>query len=256
MINRLAVILIGQYRTWPICSKYLIEFFKDKATKIDYFFVTWDTTSIYSNGVWTESTIEVTDEKITKFFDKDQTVICKVLPDIPEIHTYYRMAYLSLEANKLKKEFEINNNFIYDQVVETRPDMYLRSYPWGGLEYKWPLCNDYEYNGGEISNIGHRDLFMPDCYIRTNSPTHDILSQRINDFDVSNAYKKKILNHQYRHGHHAMLAKFLLIRNIKKINCRYPDYIFDTVIRSTEMDNINLDDLSLDEIVNLNTRFY
>jgi hypothetical protein len=256
MISRLAVILIGQYRTWPICSKYLLNFFEDKAEQTDYFFVTWDKTNTYSDGVWSDLVVDVTEEQITKFFNKDQKVTCMVLPDIPEVHTYYRMAYLSREANKLKKDFESKNNFVYDQVVETRPDMYLRSYPRGGLECKWPLCNDYEYNGGEILNVNTRDLFMPDCYLRTNSATHDILSQRINDFDIKYAFQKKILNQTYRSGHHAMLAKFLLDNNIKKINHIYPDYIFDTVIRSTAMVDVNLDDLSLDEIVSLNTRFH
>jgi len=234
----------------------LLNFFEDKAEQVDYFFVTWDKTETYIKGIWTAPIVTVTDEKIIEFFNEDQTVICKVLPDIPEIHTYYRMAYLSREANKLKKDVESKNNFVYDQVVETRPDMYLRSYPKGGLECKWPQCNDYEYNGGEISNIGHRDLFMPDCYIRTNSSTHDILSQRINDFDMSHAFKKKLLNQPYRNGHHAMLAKFLLDHNIKKINCTYPDYIFDTVIRSTAMKHANLDGLSLNEIVSLNVRLH
>ena len=254
MINRLAVILIGQYRTWPICSKYLLNFFEDKAKQVDYFFVTWDKTPDL-NDITLKSTVTVTNKDITDFI-QNQKITYKILPDIPNVHTFYRMAYLSRAANKLKKEVEHQNNFVYDQVVETRPDIYLRSYPKGGLECKWPSCQDFEYSGGEITNIGHRDLFMPDCYLRTNSFTHDILSQRINVIDVKLSFQRKIITKDYRNDHHAMIAKFLLDNNIKKFGCPYPDFEFDTVIRNNEMSNVNLDDLTLDEIVSLNTRHY
>ena len=254
MINRLAVILIGQYRTWPICSKYLLNFFEDKAKQVDYFFVTWDKTPDL-NDITAKSTVNVTNKDITDFI-QNQKITYKILADIPNIHTFYRMAYLSRAANELKKEVEHQNNFVYDQVVETRPDIYLRSYPKGGLECKWPSCQDFEYSGGEITNIGHRDLFMPDCYLRTNSFTHDILSQRINEFDVSQSFQKHIFDKDYRNGHHAMLAKFLLDNNIQRIYSNYPDYEFDTVIRNNEMSNVNLDELTLDEIVSLNRRYH
>lgn len=256
MILRLAVILIGQYRTWPICSKYLLNFFEDKAEQIDYFFVTWNKTSTYFNGQWSESTVDVTDNDITRFFGNGQKLTYKILPDIQNIHTYYRMAYLSGEANKLKKDAESSDNFIYDQVVETRPDMYLRSYPKGGLECKWSSCQDFEYNGGEITNIGHRDLFMPDCYLRTNSLTHDIVSQRINELNIELSFQRKIINKDYRNDHHAMLAKFLLDHKIQRIQSRYPDFEFDTVIRNPKLIDINLDELTLPEIVSLNARLY
>ena len=256
MINRLAVILIGQYRTWPICSKYLLNFFEDKANRVDYFFVTWDKTSVYVNGAWSDPVIKVTYDQLSEFFDKDQNVWYKIISDIPNIHTYYRMAYLSREANKLKQEIESQNNFVFDQVVETRPDMYFRSYPKGSLESKWLICGDYQYSGGEITNIGHRDLFMPDCYLRTNSFTHNILSQRIDKIDVKQSFQKHIFDKDYRNGHHAMLAKFLLDNNIQRIYSNYPDYEFDTVIRNNEMSNVNLDELTLDEIVSLNRRYH
>ena len=51
-----------------------------------------------------------------------------------------------------------------------------------------------------------------------------------------------------------MIAKFLLDNNIKKFECPYPDFEFDTVIRNPKMIDIDLDALTLPEIVSLNVK--
>ena len=41
-MKRLAVLLVGEYRTWPISSTAIFNFFNNRAEQIDYYFVTWD----------------------------------------------------------------------------------------------------------------------------------------------------------------------------------------------------------------------
>ena len=74
-------------------------------------------------------------------------------------------------------------NFIYDQVVETRPDVYLRRQPKG--IHPWFSCNDFEYEGGrpfadDGSGYTNGFLTMADHYWRTNSYTNDIILQLTN----------------------------------------------------------------------------
>ena len=41
-MKRLAVLLVGEYRTWPIASAAIFNFFNNRAEQIDYYFVTWN----------------------------------------------------------------------------------------------------------------------------------------------------------------------------------------------------------------------
>jgi len=39
-MKRLAVLLVGEYRTWPIASAAIFNFFNNRAEQVDYYFVT------------------------------------------------------------------------------------------------------------------------------------------------------------------------------------------------------------------------
>jgi len=107
--KRIAVCFYGQVRFYEglnsLYSKWndLFENFK-----IDFFISTWD---------------DMDKEKITlnfrktRFFDHDK--ITKGW----EIGNTRKMAYLFSNAVRLKQEYELENNFKYDVVVKTRPDV-------------------------------------------------------------------------------------------------------------------------------------
>ena len=113
MINRLAVILIGQYRTFDITHKYLFEFFKTKAHQVDYYFVTWPTSGGHNTRYY-EELANITDHNITQYFSNEHLAGYAIVNDIPKKHTYYRMAYLLREGLKLKQQSETTNQFVYD----------------------------------------------------------------------------------------------------------------------------------------------
>jgi hypothetical protein len=269
MIFRLAVILIGQYRTWPVCSKYLQNFFRNKAHQVDYYFVTWDTTQIwktkYSALKWVKDRIPVKESDIVTYFDSDSNLIkCSVLPDIEHWHSYYRMAYLSREANKLKCQHEQSLGFVYDQVVETRPDIYIRSY---ADKKAWDSCSDLEYAGSPIYSNDPQNggpLIMGDLYIRSNSKTNDILSQRIDHCDTLLAGTSP-----HGQGHHQTLVNYILKNNIQLVNKGHApgnspdligldhfdnstDYSFAMPIRSLDLKNIDLEKLTAKELFEIN----
>lgn len=256
MIDKLAVILAGEYRTWPKVSKYIFNFFTCRAKQVDYFFVTWN----LSAG----QIIEDTD--VTSYF-KDQNLIrYGIFHDNEKKHTYYKQTFLAKIGNIFKKEHEFNNNFVYDQVVVTRPDFYFRK-----NVIDWEICPDFYYQIGPITkeldnnSVGPEKYYpwIQDVYVRSSSATDDILSQKY-FFEYQNFFSNntKFTTMAIILGHHHMLAKFLMERNLLPLsyyltqkNKPYPfrqDYESEHAIRSYhEFDNIDLDTISLHELTTL-----
>lgn len=241
MIDRMAVILIGQYRTFAITSRYLFEFFASKAHTVDYYFVTWPTSGGHNTRYY-EPLVRINDGDITKFFDQAHLVDYRIVPDIPKKHTYYRMAYLSRIGQKLKKQTEQKEHFVYDQVVETRPDVYLRQ-PYSG---EWELCGPLEYGGHPIE-IKNGHAFTDDCYIRSDSATHDIISNRLSEFDNDEINRPRLADSEkYGYDHHTRFAEWLMKNNINRIATK--DYAFINVVRNPKLINIDLNQLSADQL--------
>jgi hypothetical protein len=241
MINRLAVMLVGQYRTFAVTHRYLFEFFETKAHHVDYYFITWAVTGGHNTRYY-EEPVAITKDDITKYFADEKLVDYQIVDDIPKKHTYYRMAYLSKIGIRLKREEECRNHFIYDQVVETRPDIYLRQ----DLNLEWPVCGPLEYGGHRVETInGH--LFMDDCYIRTDSATHNIVADRISKFDREEMYRPRLaFADQYEYDHHSRYADWLVTHNIKRIEIT--DYAFINVVRDPRLAGVDLNSMSSDEI--------
>lgn len=238
MIKKLAVLLIGQYRSWPTVSKYMLKFFEHRAITVDYFFVTWERD-------WLDQ--PVTTDKILDNFDHYAATI-KIVPNVSETNSFYRAAYLAKQANLLKKQKELNENFIYDQVVETRHDMYLRK-----NNFPWIHCNDYEYNIGDISARDTASkinpLVIPDLYIRTNSFTNDILSNRYVKSRLLTTNMVTTFNDQsdikFLDNHH-LLADYLMENRLVQIWAKNHDYSFALNVRKDP--GVDLDSVPLNQV--------
>lgn len=170
-IYKLAVILVGEFRTWAKASKYLFNFFDQRADQVDYFFVTWNVSS------QTGELTNIGPQDIIAPFDNHNKnlVSFQILEPIGRHRTtFYNQAYLAKVGNLLKKKHELANNFVYDQVVETRPDCYFRT-----TDTPWKLCKDFEFEAdGYPRGWDSGMLGMTDVYIRTSSATNDILADR------------------------------------------------------------------------------
>ena len=206
-IKTLAVLVAGEYRTWQSSAKYLFKLFQDRADKVDYFFATWNT----SDGR------PVTRADVQEPFDQfNITLVGQIVSQQigRKVSTFYNQAYLAKYVNILKREHEIKNNFVYDQVVETRPDIYMRP-----NSRDWIMMNDYEVcNCGSTitSSMGFPEI--DDVYYRSTSFTNDIIANRY--------WHRKPANHyvhigngeiQNWHNHHCMIMEYFNSNGIKFI---------------------------------------
>lgn len=236
-IKTLAVLVAGEYRTWSSTAKYLFKLFHDRAERVDYFFVTWDT----SQGQ------PVTRDSVQEPFDRfgKNLVAQAVLPQIGrKVSTFYNQAYLAKFVNILKREHELKHNFVYDQVVETRPDIYMRP-----NSRDWIIMNDFE-----VCNCGHlmeSSLGFPeidDVYYRSNSFTNDIIANRY--------WHRKPANHytnigsgaiQNWHNHHCMIMEYFNLNGIKFVTSMRDFVSPHIAVRSHAID-VDFDQGDLEEL--------
>lgn len=209
-MKTLAVLLAGEFRTWEKCSQYMFRFFDVQAPqfdRIDYFFATWATSSDMPGVTITDNDVR------SKFSEHGKNLVAFniVQPIGRKSSTFYNQAYLAKMVNIRKRENEIMHNFVYDQVVETRPDIYMRSakLPWRLMrDYEVCNCNHYNKNSAGFNEID-------DVYYRTNSFTNDIIANRY-------WYRKPRENYVHIgmgaihnwHNHHCMIAEYLTLNAI------------------------------------------
>lgn len=224
-ISRAAVLVAGDFRTWPRASQYIFDYVDDICQQADYYFATWSTTRDYwYPQMHSEKTQRnVTDHDIkTKFIENNKTLINFVIvTDRPAVFygTNYLQSYLANRANLLKRRYELDNGFVYDQVLEIRPDLYI-----------------YDSNKENITNLKDfellmdvtRDVLVPgsqlfpeaiDFYYRTNSLTSDIMCNR---FFYQKSLHVEFYRTQYDHWplpihNHTILADYVLVRRLHSI---------------------------------------
>ena len=205
MSNRLAVIIVGELRTWERCAPYTLTLFDNVDYQVDYFFSTW-TVNVTDTGPQ-----PVTEQHIlAPFQHKNLNCVYSLHEPIgTKVTTYYNKAYLSKMGNILKRQKEIEENFVYDQVVEIRPDVYYRPH-W---KFFKTIVNESELliDGGFFMSH-HNYPGVGDVYYRSTSLTNDIMSNRY--------YHRKSHSHysymhntgclEKFHNHHLILADYIL----------------------------------------------
>jgi hypothetical protein len=252
--NRIAVVLAGELRTWETASKYLFNFFDSLADNVDYFFVTWNVSS------QTGELINITDQDVVPPFQQynKNIVAYKILEPIGKHKTtFYNQAWLSKVGNILKRKHEAENNFIYDQVIETRPDCYFRGYDskaYTSNTLNLSQCGNFEYEGDLpfVNNLNHDFFGIADVYFRFDSLTSDIFAERYY-FSKSSDMNRSI---KYTHGgfdnHHLTMIEFLYKRMMKPCtNRKQSDFQFFCCIRPSFPKDLDLDTLppmKLDEM--------
>lgn len=247
MIDRLAVVIAGELRTWNKISDYIFSSFRNKAKQVDYFFVTWDTSG----------DISIVPDNITTNFHNENLIGYKIVKNISETHTFYRQQYLIKIGNILKQEHELANNFIYNQVVVTRPDVFLKDHE----ESQWTNCPDFIYSvDWALPSLVNENFtsICDDLYYRSNSLTDDVLS--VKGYKDLYTFEHKlefmsILYTQYR-DNHSLFAKFCddhqLIQLKKYLDSLDSDFKNYVIIRSDHnIDNIDLNTIDNDKLLHL-----
>jgi hypothetical protein len=259
MSSRIAVLLCGDIRTWNQAAEYVFNYVEYQSKSVDYYFVTWSTTSDYwyNEEIRTTTTKSVTVDDVVNKFNGRNLINYKIL-DINTVPnhrlTYYYRAHLAKLANILKRRHELDNNFVYDQVFELRPDLYIPKPDNTPID-----CGDFEYVTAPIYSHLCELHSMPDLYLRSNSFTNDIIADRIN-YSIL-AQVKKFQNLKGSSGEyepmpstrdpHWLLLSFLYSRRLIQLDST--EGVYATALRPTFPDNLY--ELTIEEIRDLSKKY-
>lgn len=106
--EKIAVVLIGEWRTGSVVAKYTHKFFDAMAKNVDFYIVTYDNVTL-------ETILESYPQAVVELISREQN-------DAWPREVFLRRAALCSQALKL-----IGDKLTeYNQVVETRPDLYMR----------------------------------------------------------------------------------------------------------------------------------
>jgi hypothetical protein len=210
-LGKLAVLVCGEFRTWSRASKYIFDYADSLSSDVDYYFASWET----SLGN------RITDENITEEFIKYNKNLIKyqIVQSIDWQHSsYYYQSYLAKLADIMKRRYEIDNNIIYDQVIEIRPDLYIERGTSSAIKLGDFECLLYIENNGTVEFPGATDL----CY-QSSSFGSDVITNRYY------YQKSKIMDHirEYKHWelpfhNHQILSDYLYARRMKIIDTSRP----------------------------------
>ena len=249
-IGRIAVLICGEYREWSRTAKYIFDMAEAYSNDVDYYFATWNV----SKNLLTSTSQIIVDADVTSAFENRKLISYKIV-DIETVKkfntTFLYQAHLAKIANILKRRHEIDNDFVYDQVIEIRPDFYVPK-----LKTEVRGCYDFEFVGAsDIYYINNTPLITDTCF-RTNSFGNDVIANRIKHHKVLDS--KPIISSRYdlflRNNHHWILLDYLTSKRMY-LQQDYPyDLGFSSVVRPNWPD-VDFNSLSFSEIQQLDNEW-
>jgi len=178
---RIAVCLSGQLRNWKIGrdnQKWFWTTPNYEEVEVDYFVHTWDY-SMDRVGVsqpYVER--EITQEEFkefTEFFDTKKSKMESLrTTDFYHNDHWSSLFYSFAQSVMMKREYELENNFEYDLVIKSRPDVCFNPRHFCSLPSVISNNVLYTTHGGEMSMEFNMYNFN-DCVFYGNSYTMDLL---------------------------------------------------------------------------------
>lgn len=232
---RLAVLICGDFRAWPQASKYIFRYAEGLADTVDYYFVTWDSTQ---DSWWPKpkNIRTVTSNDITNTFSGRSLIDYRLVTQesIPKYSvTFYYVSYLAKIANVMKRQHELNHNMVYDQVLEIRPDLYIRGEVDDEITQLEP-ADDFEIiSAGRFVNFHHPTIpSNVDFKYVTNSFGNDIMSCR-DGYKKQHTIMQSVLVRRPEYMPHTIMCNHWLIL----------DYIQSRRLIEREFANLNTVDI-------------
>lgn len=158
------------------------------AKTVDYYFYTWDENGYYDRKV-SPRNIEIYFGKMLKKYEIVDT------SSLDSKNKIYRLSYLAKKAQLAKQQVEQDEGFVYDYVVETRPDLYLGYMHPNRLKYSNLSSDEIVLDGALASSDfdtyqwtkwtasdGLGAFSMGHWYARMTSETYDRFSDRADFF--------------------------------------------------------------------------
>tara|TARA_X000001036_G_C20690094_1_gene809081 strand:- start:632 stop:1315 length:684 start_codon:yes stop_codon:yes gene_type:complete len=119
-MNRIAVCISGEMRYWEVVS-HIYE-----SWNVDFFISTWDTTNRNKNNYPYKfhGNSNINNDLLRTLNPKKYDFLSRKIEDRIKFNLpkYY---YLIYRCNLLKTQYELEQNFVYDCVLVTRPDVHL-----------------------------------------------------------------------------------------------------------------------------------
>jgi hypothetical protein len=238
-LNRVAVLLAGDFRSWPRAAEYIFAFAERQAITVDYYFATWTTTQDfwYTTNISATKKRLVTKYNITCEFAKHNKNLInfQLVNQIKQPNTitkctdvtFYYQTYLAKLAGLMKRRYELDNNFVYDQVFEMRPDLYIYD------EVNSPLkLADFEWSGKlSYDTFRHHETQWPvaptaqDLYYQANSFGNDVLAERY--YYRKSIEYTRVCNDNYRQitfsNNHWVLFDYSYLRRLQPVALTHPN---------------------------------
>lgn len=203
MHNRVAVLVAGELRYWDKTAPTIVNAFDKYGNTVDYYIAAWSSSACPVYGeAFNPVTTAVTSEYVLSHFPSNK-VECFVVSDQISAKlksTYDKQSYLAKVANTIKNRRELADNFVYDLVVEVRPDLYIIDFP------EPPLLANFEFATTSSHTPQHVLRNAEDVFCVTDSVTNDIMTARgmFNKIELAHTVA---VNSMFSHGHWR-IAKF------------------------------------------------
>lgn len=190
---RVAVCLSGQLRQWEMAKENQKWFWEScigtEVKEVDYFIHTWNYSGDREGVSQPYITRDVSQEEFDNVVDwykpKKYFLDDKKQNYFYESDHWSSLFYSMAQSIMLKREYEIENNFEYDVVIKSRPDVVfdpIYHFSWEHLENNIL----YTTHGGNMEHeFGMYNV--NDCVFYSNSYTMDLVSQMY-------SYRQKMLD--------------------------------------------------------------
>ena len=188
---RLAVCLSGQLREWEACYQNQMLFWNSSGYEVDYFIHTWDYSADRTGVSKPYEYRDITEEEFEDLIDVYEPKKSIIESKKPQDHyrgDHWMSLFQSMVASfTLKREYELENDFQYDVVVKSRPDLVF--HPMYKCRFPHPPNNIlYTTHGGPMPHEFNMINFS-DCCFLGNSYTMDMLCNVL-------AYRKYLIHEE------------------------------------------------------------
>ena len=124
---KIAVCMSGQLRQWEIAKENQKWFWETSGVEMDYFIHTWDYSGDREGVSQPYVTRDVSQDefdKVVEWYKPKKYIFDKRKQDFFYANDHWSSLFYSLaQSIMLKREYEIENDFEYDLVIKTRPDV-------------------------------------------------------------------------------------------------------------------------------------
>lgn len=123
-MKNLAVVLRGQLREWAACKDEIFKSFDLPDTNVVYFFVTWAGVNVDASYILNDfrdknlGKLEIISDQVVKVLSAKKS-------STKFVEAYDRMTYIRQYASMVVNEYELENDMVFDIVVNTRPDLFI-----------------------------------------------------------------------------------------------------------------------------------